>query len=544
MTAARLPCSSQFLRQWLWLVCAVLVALTPFSVQADEQKFERGFYEASRSATQAKLKRIGILPANVSREFAQADAVRPQLEAMVAERLARIGIEVIGPDRYEATFADMEKRIGGRYDSLTGEFLAERHKAAHDHAERDFIESERLDGTVFIRVFATKAALIGSELYWDRVTEPARGRRASNAFAEFWTAPSGSSGRVGALSLLVAVHDTNDKLLYADAGGIQPLVYYDPAYGRVDSFLSVPFDQALRDTLRLERAVDLAVESWVKSQEELHAEQKRLKELKRAGKAPPKVELPPLPAGVEDKPSDPLKLPRDEILARVKSVVIAPLSAAGFEVSNEKRAQYQKLLADELSRAGIAVTIDNSLRDAMLSESKRVGGFWDPITGTFDEARAKAARDGMLAALPADKRPDAVLWAGLESRQAAHNMGDASWDGTSQSAVTLGPVKKTGFWLGGGTANIYAGQGGVPAVSLRVTLRAADDTILYAAYGGIQLTKRMQGTEFVTLLPSEFLQKPENDAAAAHIALRNLVLTPEQLEAEINPPKKSAKRKN
>jgi hypothetical protein len=115
-----------------------------------------------------------------------------------------------------------------------------------------------------------------------------------------------------------------------------------------------------------------------------------------------------------------------------------------------------------------------------------------------------------------------------------HHWGDVQWDGVNQSAITLGPVHSAPH-LFGGTNNPSSGDGGLRAASLLVQLRNADDALLYENRGGVQLLQQLNGKTPVDLAPTELFHDIAREQPAVHAALRDLVLTKEQLDLELHP---------
>ena len=104
-----------------------------------------------------------------------------------------------------------------------------------------------------------------------------------------------------------------------------------------------------------------------------------------------------------------------------------------------------------------------------------------------------------------------------------------------------------------GSGNPQAGSGGVTALSLSVYLADGNDTGLYRSRGGVQLLQKLKFIpptyttggrgEPVDLAPGELFHDPERERASAHYALRDLVMEPEALQAEVNPAPPGTKKK-
>jgi hypothetical protein len=175
---------------------------------------------------------------------------------------------------------------------------------------------------------------------------------------------------------------------------------------------------------------------------------------------------------------------------------------------------------------------------------------FDKFTGKRDDAKASAIRKSVFTSLGITPAPDAMMWVGLTKTGAIHRWGDVEWDGVKQSGITLGPVVEKMF---GGSANMNAGSGGIDAVSLTTYLADANDTPLYRGRGGLQLIQRLKVVpatyysggrgEPEDLAPTELFRDTTRELPAVHAALRYLVMTPEALDAELNPAKAAAAKK-
>jgi len=94
----------------------------------------------------------------------------------------------------------------------------------------------------------------------------------------------------------------------------------------------------------------------------------------------------------------------------------------------------------------------------------------------------------------------------------------------------------------------------VRAVSLQLKMHNTDDVELYKATAGIQLIEKVSSSGAYgsansrsALTPTQLFKDPTRDATAVNVALRTLVLTPEELDALLNPkppePEQKGKKK-
>jgi hypothetical protein len=108
----------------------------------------------------------------------------------------------------------------------------------------------------------------------------------------------------------------------------------------------------------------------------------------------------------------------------------------------------------------------------------------------------------------------------------------ARWDGAVQSA---GPTHGCLLYQ---RCTINT-NGSIRALSLHVMLRSAADVEQYDGQGGVQLLQVMKADNLVDIAPTELFQDPARDQLAVHAALRELVLTPEQIQREDHPQTKA-----
>ena len=83
-----------------------------------------------------------------------------------------------------------------------------------------------------------------------------------------------------------------------------------------------------------------------------------------------------------------------------------------------------------------------------------------------------------------------------------------------------------------------------------IQLRSAEDELLYYSQGGIQLLEQLKGDKGVELAPAELFLDQTREQRTVHVALRDLVLSAEDLDKELHPvaaaqkAKKTKKSKN
>jgi hypothetical protein len=468
-------------------------------------------YRIPTAEFRERVKRVGILPVFLASGIADRVELKPRMEEVLAERLRAAGLEVVGSTAYTAAFDTMNRQVGGIYSAADGSADPEKLKLVRTHARNAFFEAEGLDAVVVSAITYRVARFQDWTMEWDGVTEPSTGLPVGG-FTKFNSSGNSVSGRVPALSFGVQIEDQDERQLYLAWGGIQPTAYREAPKGvlwvkkeSTNGLVDVPPGDLLRDEARLRRAVEIAARPLLPGQD--------------AGTVavPATADgLPPLPAGRLPEPENPFRVPRDEILARVKTVAILPLGLGNLDPSQTIGFRYDTLLATEAEKLGWRVASAKVMADKR-RELAAAGGFHDVYTGELDAAAAAAFR---RAVMTAGEPVDAVLWPSIVERTADTDGTNAYWDGAGQHLFNLGPAKRK-FWPGQ-----RLGGGVVQALSLDVDLRAPDDTPLYEARGGIQILERPGdgGKEALTSL--ELFRDPARDEEAVRLALGPLAVPP------------------
>lgn len=495
-------------------------------------------FEMPREQILAKVHRVGLIPVTLGDEFKERSDVKARYEQLLAERLQKLGWEVVPSARYDEVLLQLKREIGGYYDPFTGEVSVEKRDAVSEHAQREFFRLHRLDASLSPAIRRVSAYWSHNSAFWHGVEESSTGKDG------FWAAMNspGATGTIPALSLVVALFGADDKMMYGRLGGIQLASYV--GQGGVGGFSDIPAELLLRDPIRDARAADLALEPLLKTPEQIRAQQEAEKSRKRGNKpkreskkagnaegaaanAPPP--LAPKPAAVVVPAASAvqaLKQPREQILANVKVIALVPLDLKKLDQAAAVSARYEANLTGKLTAAGFTVVPAaryGTERDAFV---KQLGGTFDPITGEEMGERVASTRRHVLGVLDAERRVDAILTPEIVPRPADFRGGDATWDGVKQNAAGL-----KGLAAFFGTTGEY---GRVPALSLEVTLSDREGVELYRDFGGIHLLRKQDRGRLVDLEETELFHDTGRDERAAHVALRALLLDPEALYVDIH----------
>jgi hypothetical protein len=393
------------------------------------------------------------------------------------------------------------------------------------------------------RAVEAKARIQDNTAVWDGAVEYVDGQPKGGLTRMLTGSSNTGMGSLGAISVALQLQTRDGKVLYSYRGGIQLENYLDRQHGNEDSdFLVVPRGQLLLDDRRIERAVTFVTEPLRYAPEQI-----------AAGSNDPAIntalispkDLPVLPAGLPPHEAGTgLKVPREQILSQIHRVVFGPIDASAPGARPDVVARYHDLVRSKLAKLGWDVVDSQTLTGALGSAIRQGNGFYDPLTGTIIPDRLRSEFQTAIKSIAMSPPPDAVLTVTLIKAPAAQKWGIASWDGTLQNALTLGPAVQRVMLLGG-NQNPTAGEGTVNASSVQVLLRDAEGTMLYASRGGIELLQQLSlqrqmdagRINFIQQLtdraPAELFKDPARDEHAVDAALRQLLLSPADLAARV-----------
>jgi hypothetical protein len=525
---------------WRSISCVLLLGVVQLASAAPEKKpppiptdKELGFFTGTRDEMLNGVKRVGVMTPWMPYGLNDREDVKKALQALVADYLKKAGMDVVPPESFQASYDRLNREIGGIYDPKTGAIKEEQQRAVYTSARREFVEDQKLEGYVITRIIPARSNFSSPYAFWDRVRERSTGRVAANALSEFLLTDNTHTGTLPAYSLTIQIANAQDQIVFGRIAGVQLSAYYDVQKAKTgNGFLQVPAADLFTDQVRLERAVRVATLPLVMSGTEIVAKSKD-----------PMVDamlidmddLPQPPVGVERTQASPLQAPREEILGSVRRVALGPMGLAGFAMDPETQGRYLELIRAQVQKLGWEVVTAPNAREVFEQELKATEQLYDPYTGVRDDAKVVAARKAVFSGLGVEPAVDAIIWPSLQKTVAPHEFGDAQWDGVSQSGITLGPVKKA-LWSGSGV--VGAGSGSLSAVTLLVRIANAEDKVLYDGRGGVQLLEQLKGSRAETLAAQELFKDTTREEIAVRAALRQLVMSPEEIAAEQNPKKK------
>jgi len=501
-------------------------------------KEQLGFFGGTREEVLSQCKRVGLTPLPRPALGGVDPDASTRIEAAVMNALKQAGFDAVGTDSYTKAYDRFNKAVGGVYDPMLGTARKDVSGGVAENARREFITQEHLGCIAVARAINAKAEVTDNFARWDGAVEYVDGQANSGVTRAFFG--NGGKGSLPAVSVLLQLQSREGKVMYSRAGGVQLAAYLDRHHGSEESsFLSVPRAKLLLDDKRIERALTFVTIPLQYTQDEYVAGMKT-GALNTLNITPDKMPAPP--AGTQISDESPLKVPRDQILGKIHRVVLGKATPSGLAPPPEAAVRYRTLVHDRLAKLGWEVIDADNLAIAVGTSMQNSGGLYDPFSGKLDADKLTSVFQLATQTLGITPPPDGIVTIWVVKAAAPQKWAIASWDGTEQNALTLGPAINR-LTLFGGNANANAGEGMVSASSVYIMLRDTDGTVLYDGHGGIELLQQLSlknersgmQTNFVqtltALAPSELFKDPARDEHAVDVALRELLVSPEDIAA-------------
>jgi hypothetical protein len=483
-----------------WL-CALFagIAASAFAYQGAESHYA---FAVPRAQILTGIQTIGVMPLSIADEVPNPEAVSARYDAEIVKRLQSAGFSVVPPAAMREIQEKTKATLGGVYDPMSGQPIKEKVDAFNEFSTTEYLATHKVDAILRPVIRVRMARFGGNVAQWDGATDGSSGR---SGFGNFMMGMTGVSvaGTVPALSLVVRLSDAGGKALYTGAGGLQVL-----GYARTDihslllSVKQIDVDpkSVMTDPARDARALSLALD--------------------------------PLLLGTEPHPADipgpPVTSPgaqgaaapsREQLLARYPRLTLAPLELSDIPQRDAVRLRYRDVLTGQLTRLGFQVVGAEEYARLWEAERTVAGGYYDPLTGRPDEAKAGAARARVLQGLQATSGPSAVVVARVVGRMAPYSAGAAEWDGVRQS------VEESGRF-----ASLFDPErsmgGRVAAISLELRILDPAGVVLFEGAGGIQLTEHEESGRRAVLPASRLFADPAADLRAVDVALGPLAPAP------------------
>lgn len=225
-------------------------------------------------------------------------------------------------------------------------------------------------------------------------------------------------------------------------------------------------------------------------------------------------------AGCGGKPYDPWLAPETEFRSAVRHIAITSVGApAELENPEPMRLLFDSLMSARLEAAGFRITPSSRVRQIWDHVLDSLGGYFDPITGRPDTAKARAALTYVVQTLQREDSADAVLFPSVVIVSAEFSERKARWDGTSQTIEGFGSAFLRA--LGG-----VSRRGRIPALSLEVDIRSPAGRRMFLNRGGIEVWEKPGDDEPVPR--DQLFLDSDRNTKAVWLALRPIVGTEER----------------
>lgn len=218
-------------------------------------------------------------------------------------------------------------------------------------------------------------------------------------------------------------------------------------------------------------------------------------------------------------PSSPFKIPRADIQAKVKTIVLLPIQIAP-DVENPAaiKRRFESLITAKLQAGGFKIIGSEEYDKSWNRAVERVGAVYDPASGKRDEKKFNAALEYAVRDIRNKTEADALLVSALVTVRADFYSNLAEWHGTTDY------VRPEGVWA---TFSGPQAQGTIGALSLWIDLIELDGPELYVNFGGIQVTSKLYpGLKFVDIPSHDILVDQARNIRAVDIALNPLLGQP------------------
>ncbi len=209
-------------------------------------------------------------------------------------------------------------------------------------------------------------------------------------------------------------------------------------------------------------------------------------------------------------PYNPFQIPQEEFLGKVKTIALAPVGMPTWIKGQEDlRKSLEGEITKKLQASGFTILPSPKWEEVWKKYSEQLGGYFDPVSGKFDEAKYRTARDYTLREVKKIYNPDAVLYARVQVVTAEVKDYRAKWDGVTEEA-TIGEF-------------VQAYSGTTKALSLAVSIEDPNGASLYVNRAGIQLLAKIYLSRYVEVPDSEILTREEKRSSAISLALKPLL---------------------
>lgn len=220
--------------------CATRKRYNPFIVEGDELK--------------KNINIVAFIPVRTPKPE-NIKGLSRIIEKQVTDKLTTAGFKVIESGKYKKIWESNVKKVNGIYDSMSGEVDKEKRDTAINRTTKYLMNKYGINGFVQAEIIVVRARWGNNTAAWHRAKEHVTGKSGFMAAID----ASGYSGTIPALSLRTLIIDTNRKINYSNAGGIQLL-----QHRKNKSFVNIKKENLLSSEDKITKAIKIALKPLMK----------------------------------------------------------------------------------------------------------------------------------------------------------------------------------------------------------------------------------------------------------------------------------------
>lgn len=207
-------------------------------------------FKVSKEEIRNRVKVVAVAPLPVEDELPNDSQAREEFATLLITELNNLGFQTVPPAEYEQIFNRLRDEVGGFFDPITGKADKDKYKKVQDLCRRELATKSHADAILYSSLETFSVRFANDFAAWD-------GTKESVTDASWvWRALGGTHyGNVTALSVCVALTDTEGNRLYGKCGGVQLL-----AKTSGGSFSKIPESKVLTDSVRNANAVRYTLE--------------------------------------------------------------------------------------------------------------------------------------------------------------------------------------------------------------------------------------------------------------------------------------------
>ncbi len=156
-------------------------------------------------------KKVAILPCNFTLQggIAKVERINKTVTDSLERRFKKYRFEVVGVEQFGKEIDSIRATYGGFFDANTGKADTTKTKDFYKKTTDFIINKYGVTSILYPYLIITKAKVENGGIRW-------HGRSSGDVYGNM-------TGQMPALSLYISIKDVNEKLIFDNAGGIQPL---------------------------------------------------------------------------------------------------------------------------------------------------------------------------------------------------------------------------------------------------------------------------------------------------------------------------------